>query len=349
MSVHDDAFGAVPGFDHWDEGLDGQPLSEAQLALQQDLSCFADGELDEARAAVAMMRIEDDADAASFLADLQGFAKAHRELADPDRLLARMAMMTGAAPLASDVEHRLASIFYQLGKAYLLAGLDPNTLLERVFEAEVAVDRTRLAGRGFVDGVVSAGRGSEDIDWQHTRALLNGRLERIEDPLEKAVRLLDHALEVDPDHEEARFYLAYLDAQQGRTMRAQERWTDLFDSALKAENRGHAAIQLGRLHQDEGNHRRALGWYRWILMSGLAAEDPRFWVVHFNIAMTWLAAGDQARSLDYFRSLIDARPDHVAEVAAVATQAPLLQETLEQDHGFAEALLARCPELFQTT
>lgn len=359
------AQGPPEGFEDWEKGVDGQPLSDSQLALQQDLSSLADGELDEGRAAGVMLRLESDSDASVFFDDLTRCAKMHRDMTDPDRLMAHMAAMTGASNLCTDLENRLATIFYQLGKAYLLAALDPDRVVERVFETAVPVEQTRVQGRGFVDGVLLssdeepiADLGSErsdvrgrdvrghGVDWENARSMLNGRLERIEEPLEKARRLLEQALSVAPDHEEAQFYRAYLDAEQGRKLLARERWAQLFDTALLSANRGHAAIQIGRLHQGEGNHREALRWYRWILISGLFKQDERFWVVRFNIAMTYLEMGDHDRCLDYFKGLIDSQPQHVAEMAHMASQAPLLQEVLLKRPSFANDLISRCPELF---
>ena len=178
MTTFDASEGLAPdpdawAFDAWEDGPDGLPLTESQLALQQDLSALADGELDEGRAAVAMLRVEGDPHAQAFLEDLERCAKLHRDFADPDRLMARIAAMTGGTPLADDLEHRLASIFYSLGKAYLLAALDPDALVERAFEAAAPIDRTRLAGRGFVDGVLASGQGADGAtDWAQARGLL---------------------------------------------------------------------------------------------------------------------------------------------------------------------------------
>ena len=351
------AKGSAPGNDAWETGVDGQPLNQAQLELQQDLSCLADGELDESLAVSVMFKLESDDEAAAFFEDLTRCAKMHRDMTDPERLMARMAMMTGASDITTDLENRLATIFYQLGKAYLLAALDPDRVIERAFEAAVPVEQTRVQGRGFVDGVLltgeddplSAGLGGRqgNTDWATARTMLNGRLERIDDPLEKARRLLQQALDVSPEHEEARFYRAFLDAQEGRKLLARERWVDLFDSALDPANRGHAAIQIGRLHQGEGNLREALRWYRWIPISGLLEQDDRFWVVRFNIAMTYLEMGDRDRCLDYFKCLIDSQPQRAAEMAHMATQAPLLQKVLQQHPDFANDLIHRCPELFE--
>ncbi len=331
-------------FDHWNDGL-----SQAQSALQQDLSCLADGELDEATATRVMLRLEEDPESRAFFEDIQRCAETHRDVADPDRLFARLAMMTGAeaAPEEIDLTHRLASIFYKLGKAYLLAALQPDTLVERAFEDVVPVENTRVQGRGFVDAILIGDKArGERVDWEMARKMLNGRLERIEDPLEKARKLLLQAMETDPSHEESRFYLAYLHAQQGKRLKAVQIYQDLFDTAISAENRGHAAIQLGRLYQDEEDWGRALTFYRWVPISGLLAQDDRFWVVRFNIAMSYLGRGDRERALDYFRQLIDSQPDKSPEVAHMAAQAPLLRQVCEGDDRFATALHRRCPEMF---
>ena len=81
MTTFDASEGLAPdpdawAFDAWEDGPDGLPLTESQLALQQDLSALADGELDEGRAAVAMLRVEGDAQAQAFLEDLE-IGRAH--------------------------------------------------------------------------------------------------------------------------------------------------------------------------------------------------------------------------------------------------------------------------------
>jgi hypothetical protein len=102
------------------------------------------------------------------------------------------------------------------------------------------------------------------------------------------------------------------------------------------------------MYHDEGKGRKALAYYRWVPMSGLLASDERFWYVRFNIAMAYLDLGDHARTLDYFRLMIDSRPDRIDEMVHMAVGAPALREALERVDGFAEAIAARCPELFAT-
>ena len=285
----------------------------------------------------------------------------HRDVADPQRLLARVAALTGAEvsgagfdgagagddqARAIELVSRLASIFYQLGKAYVLAAhrLDHRT---RVFEQAVPVEPTRARGRGFVDGVLSTGgEHLGGVDWRGARGLLNGRLKQIESPLEKGRCLLLEALEVDPSHEEARIYLAFLHASEGRTLQAAEEYRAVFRTALEERNRGHAAIQLGRLHDAEGNHRRALACFRWVRASGLVRREPRFFFVDFNIGVQYAHLGSVERSLEAFRRLLDANPHRMAEISGLFASSRGLQTIVEARREFFERLVAACPELF---
>lgn len=346
----------------------GAELSATEVALQEDLSCLVDGELDEAAAARVMVQMEESEACRAFFDDAMRYVRLHKDMADPARLEARLATLSGAIdgapgadPMANiaaeaeriDLVHRLATIFYQLGKAYVLAGVDLNSFRERVFESAVGVDPgtsqadAKTAGRGFVDGVLLTGRDAKTgVDWRQARHLLNGRLERIAEPLEKGRRLLHQAIETDSDHEEAKIYLAFLMAHEGKTLRAAEIYRDVFDTALSQENRGHAANQLGRLYNAEENWRKAITCWRWVTTTGLADNDPRFWMARLNIALAYAYAGDQKRSLDYFRQLLDLHPDRATDVAQVVGDTDQLRTAIDSQPGFLDAFFARCPELF---
>jgi len=278
---------------------------------------------------------------------------------NPDELFAHVALLRAQdeaklsdfEKISANVEsieliNRLATVFYQLGKAYALSAIDPGyrTL---IFEAVVAVDRTKSAGRGFVDGVLMRGEGDlGGLDWNEARHSLNGRLERINDPLEKAHRLLAECLDADPSHEEARLYLAYLHAHEGKTLKAAKEYKEVFDTAIDDRNRGHAAMQLGNLHGREEDYRKALACYRWITISGLDKADDRFFGARFNIGKCWVMLGERERALQTFRELLDTHPDHVVEVAKYFAGAPSLRSSIDLIPGFPEELVARCPELF---
>ncbi|MCP3916410.1 MAG: hypothetical protein GY711_12705 [bacterium] len=343
-------------FHDWEAGL-----TSSQIALHQDLSCLVDGELDEAAAARVMVQLEESPECREYFDDIQRFAVLHKDVAEPDRILARMAMLTGADLSAeaesADLVHRLATIFYQLGKAYVLAAIEPDAFAERVFESAVPVESTQVQGRGFVDGVLTRsedraenraenvmGRG---VDWRGARQMLNGRLERIEDPIEKGRKLLDQALEVDAGHEEAKVYLAFLYNHEGKTLKSAELYREVFNTAVKEENRGHAAIQLGRLYKHNDEPQKALAYWRWVTISGLADADDRFWVARWNIGSLYTTLRNQDRALYYFRKLLDVHPGRVSDLAYQFASFPETRAEIASQEGFTEALVETCPELFQ--
>lgn len=325
---------------------------EVCLTFQADLSALADGELDVSASTRAVAHLEVCSGCHDFFDDVREMARVHRDIADPDALLARVSSLTGHELFrqaeSHDLASRLATIFYQLGKAYVLLATDKQYRND-VFEPAVRVEAEKTRGRGFVDGVLESGRGEGvDVDWQSARHMLNGRLTRIEEPLQKGRRLLEEALSIDPDHEEARLYRAFVHAHEGRRMRAAEDLRYVFDSAMDEVNRGHAAVQLGKLYSAEGDHRRALVCFRWVTMSGLADIDARFYFARYNAAICYLNLGRVERSLVTLRELLDHHPGEASKIAeALSTSSPKLQERMATAPGFAEGVIERCPELFQ--
>lgn len=333
------------GTDWWVEDL-----AEVCVQFQLDLSCLVDGELDEVAGANAIAHLEDCGVCRTFFDDARNQVRAHRELADPDGLLARYSTLLGERA-GTDLEatglvQRLATIFYQLGKAYVLAATDPGFRM-RVFEKAAHVASLQRRGRGFVDGVLASGRGGAgDVDWEEARHMLNGRLERIESPLEKGRRLLDEALASDPDHEEARLYLAWLDAHEGKRIRAARAFRQIFRSSISDENRAHAAVQLGKLLGEEGEHKKAIACNRWVVASGLAERDPRFFFARFNLGVHHAALGESERCVLAFRQLLDLHPTRAAEIARFFQRSALTLALIRRQPGFAENLIHTCPELF---
>ena len=336
-------------FDHFEE-FEAGPCT----AFQVDLSCLLDGELEDQAAARAVGHMEACALCRAFVDDTRAHMRLHKDIHDEARLQARLSMLVGgdwareAARAAESVDlvHALATIFYQLGKAYVVAAVDPGWR-EKIFEAVVPIAAKQGEGRGFVDGVLRGGRqAGTRLDWTRARAMFNGRLERLESPLEKGRKLLEEALDCDASHEEAALWLAYLHAHEGKRLVAAEEYRRIFDEAIRTENRGHAMMQLGRLHSSEEDWRGATRCWRWITISGLADSDERFWAARFNLGMVHALAGNRARSLQYFRALLDRHPARAAEVAELVARSPKLRAAIDAQPGFPEALLNTCPELF---
>ncbi len=341
---------------HW-VGSSFEDATDLCSRFQFDLSRLVDGDIDEWAAGRALVHLETCEGCSDFFEDTRRCVQLHRDMTDPDRLLARLTLLFGRDPSQSqealeldlvgvELKARLATIFYQLGKAYVLVGTN-SEYRQRVFEEAVPVESTRLRGRGFVDGVVLGGRDGEgSVDWRHARGMLNGRLEAIADPLEKGQRLLEEALAVDSSHDEARLYLAHLSATRGQKMRAVEEYRQIFRTAIEDANRGHAAVQLGLLYDAEHDHRGALRCFRWVTISGLADRDERFFFTRFNIGLHYAHLGRVDESLAAFRKALDAHPTRLAEIAELFADSPRLQAAIEAHPGFLPALAATCPELF---
>jgi tetratricopeptide (TPR) repeat protein len=324
------------------------------LDFQADLSALVDGELDDAAATRAIAHLEVCAGCHDFLDDTRSMVATHRDIANPDALLTRFSALTGQELMeqaeSAQLVNRLATVFYQLGKAYVLAATNDDYRND-VFEPAVRVEFEKTRGRGFVDGVLASGRDSgSDVDWSEARHMLNGRLTKIESSLEKGKRLLEEALTIDADHEEARLYRAFVHNHEGRRMRAAEDLRYVFDTAMDESNRGHAAMQLGKLYGAEGDHMRALVCFRWVTISGLADANPRFFLARYNAAICYLHLNSADRSVQVFRDLLDRHPDQAERVAdALVESSPMLQEKMASLEGFAENLIQTCPELFASS
>ncbi len=325
-----------------------EDLTPELLDLQVNISCLVDGELDEAAACQVMEQIERDPSCKEFFEDCLMQVRLHKDTADPSRLFERFEALTGKAPEAHaapfELVHQLATIFYKIGKAYVLSEVDPEYRV-RVFDKAVEVESTKRWGRGFVDGILERG-GAPELDLVSARHMLNGKLARIEGAVEKGKRLLDEALTIDPGHEEALLYRAFTDVRENRTLRAEKSFQKVFDTALDERNRGHAAVQLARLYFAEEEFRKATAFLRWLLVSGVESREERFFVVRFNIGVYYAHWRKPERALQYFRSLLDRHPGRVREISELFLAAPTLRPVIESQAGFSEALLDTCPELF---
>ena len=108
----------------------------------------------------------------------------------------------------------------------------------------------------------------------------------------------------------------------------------------------HAAIQLGLLFATQKEYRRSIACFRWVIASGLADEDDRFFVARFNVGIYYARLREQGRSLRAFRALLDRHPGRVSEVADLFLHSEETRRVIEAQKGFPEALVATCPELF---
>lgn len=341
---------------------DIDPMESAEReAFQADVSAFLDDELDERAVARTVERLEADRECAEFFDSIQQSLEAHREVArtgmdqNPAEFFAgTLRQLLGSKASGATLEdqqlaHRLAVVFYQVGKAYVLTGCDPDWR-QRVFERPVEVDHERASARGFVDGIAERAEGARvaGLDWASKRHLLNGTLERIEEPYAKARRMLEECLAIESDYEPALLWLASLDRLEGKALRAARGFERVFEEGISQENRAHAAMQLGKIHAAEGDYREALRYYRWVGLSGELDRDRRFFPAGFNAGACYIHLRQGDRAIETFRSLLDDHPDQASELAGFFAGSPELQRVVSSLPGLLETLFESCPELFQS-
>ena len=335
-------------------------------AIQLDLSCMVDGEADEAAVRRALIHVEVCSECHGFLENVRGHLELHRDLCDPRLLMRRLRTIDGLELFTrSSIRanlRRLSEYFYQLGKAYLLLATDQRYMLQ-VFDEPVPIAGLEKRGRGFVEDQLASRRSpaeseaADDLleldleagssyDWVKARSLLDGRLERAPQNLEKARKLLEEALLVRPSYAEARLYLGFYHQHAGDHARAELEYRRVFETARKIRNRAHAAVQLGVLQHERGELQSAVRCFRWVTRAGLVRRDGRFFFVFYNLALLYARLGDFERCTKCFEILHHRHRAQGAEIERFLARADAFKETLREQPELAADLARSCPRWF---
>ncbi|MBK9385189.1 MAG: hypothetical protein IPN34_10285 [Planctomycetes bacterium] len=335
-------------------------------AIQLDLSCMVDGEADEAAVRRALIHVEICSECHGFLEHVRGHLELHRDLCDPRLLMRRLRTIDGLELFTrSSIRanlRRLSEFFYQLGKAYLLLATDQRYLLQ-VFDEPVPIAGLEQRGRGFVEDQLSSRRSPSErdvmddlgeleleagssYDWVKARSLLDGRLEKAPQSLEKARKLLEEALLVRPSYAEARLYLGFYHQHAGDHARAELEYRRVFETARKIRNRAHAAVQLGVLQHERGELQSAVRCFRWVTRAGLVRRDGRFFFVFYNLALLYARLGDSDRCTKCFEILHHRHRAQGAEIERFLARADAFKETLREQPELAADLARSCPAWF---
>ena len=322
------------------------------LPFQRDLSCLVDGELDGGAVKRVLIHLEVCGDCSSFFGEVRNAVRLHRDLCEPGQLLDRFMLPSGervySEMAANETFRRLAGIFYELGKAYLLLGSDPKFVTE-VFHEPVQVVAAKNQGRGYVDAIIEKGEQSlveQDYDWIEARHLLNGALADVEDNLTRGRVLIEEALILRPNFAEARLYLGWYHQLRGGLKRAASEYRRVFRTAGHLTNRVHAAIQLGQLHTTAGDYPRAAGCYRWAISAGALRLDRKFFFLIYNLAVAYARMGEWKLAQTCFQRLVGDYPDRMESVRGYLRGAQGFQRLLRRESSFRDVLEDECPDLF---
>ena len=304
--------------------------------FQRDLSALLDSELPEKSARKSLVHLEACADCSEFFQAIRLQALAHQDMAIPGSLARRLRRFRGhdlfEGMTDSEIVRRLASALYELGKSYALAATEGDFLLE-IADAPVAIE-------SFRGGEASrALHAAQETGACLVPAGILGDESGQDDFLEEADVFLGEALRLKPNFAEARLYRGFVMHARGKPKEAKAEYREVFLRTDRLTNRGHAAVQLGMLYDETGEHKKALRLYRWVVASGLLNRRPEFVFVLHNIAVELLSLGETEEAAKMFRSIRAGHPKLWESSRAWLRASPALVARLEADKS--------CRQLFE--
>jgi tetratricopeptide (TPR) repeat protein len=330
----------------------------------QDLSDYVDGEFaDSAERLVAHM---------SSCSGCHEYTVTLREMSTLNRAAAQqgelhdeaLADQVDAGTLFSSITRNLvdekraalARLFYEVGKAYVLAG---NRALQERRQQSLAVASQPLPIRGTeararrvlrdAEQLGAAGgrpSGSTLLLKRSRQLFAHGPDRRSAGALTKGRRFLEEALALDEALDEARLYLGFHHAVVGRPDRARVQLRKVYLQGADPVHKLMALQSLGKLHSEGGDYRRAIDCYEEVVKSEEAGRAPGLFPSFLNLAVNYAKAGDADKSVELFASLagrFEERRDQIRELLARKIG---FQAILERNTAFKRDLLARAPALF---
>ena len=276
--------------------------------IQADLSAMLDGELDAAVVRRVLVHSDVCPSCRAFLDGIRNQARAHRELAacglteadGADAILAEVddGQVVGRSQMRVqelrvrllENQRQLAKILYELGRGFVLMGLDPA--FSRVVAREpVPVPDMCLRGRNLLDEVERMSSNGEfhlGKEWVRAKVLFSQR--DVQDPVEnlaKGKRLLREALMLWGDYHEARIYLGHAYQVERRHDRAIKEFSRVLEDASDPIMRAYALENLGNLYLELERYQEAVDLFNELIESGVIDKEPRFHTTYFNLALAY--------------------------------------------------------------
>ncbi len=272
------------------------------LPIQADLSAMLDGELDAAVVRRVMIHSDVCPSCSAFLKGIRNQARAHRELAACQLI---DGLDVGARELVGDriegdrvaeqlrsrlLENRrqLAKVLYELGRGFVLMGVDPS--FSRIVAREpVPVPDMCLRGRNLLDEVERLStREQIHVGQEWVRAKVLFRQRDLSNPVEnlaKGRRLLRETLMLWDDYHEARIYLGHAYQVENKHSRAIREFQRVLDRSVNVVIRAFALENLGNLHLQQGSFDKAIELFLELVGSGVIDQEPRFHTTYFNLSL----------------------------------------------------------------
>lgn len=277
-------------------------------------------------------------------------------LVDPAGLFASI-----AGNLVEEKRETLARLFYEIGKAYALAG---NRALQDKRRQSVAHASRPLPIRGTEARARRELKDAEALERQVSQVGAKGRRagtglllrrsrqlfgspRRGSATLTRARRFLEEALALDATLDEARLYLGFRHAVVGRPDRARIQFRKVHVEGRTTLLRLLAAQSLGKLHSESGDYRRAIECYEEVVLSSETQQvAPELFPSFLNLAVNYAKAGDVDKSTDTFADLTQRFPERLPQIRELLARKQFFQALLNQNLTLKRTLDSRAPALF---
>ena len=337
--------------------------AESQLpacdAFVEDISALVDDELATDRAARLTDHIRACSGCSEFADGLRKLSELHRRTATAvdEPLIAKIdpqgLFKSITSVLVSDKQDALARLFYEIGRAYVIAG---NRELSDGNRRSLVAHTPALDIRGNEERARRMLREADALQeraaparrslFKHSRQLFErGRRER-SGALDRGRSFLEEALALEPALDEARLYLGFQFSISGRFERARVEFRKVYTGSGNAVHKLMALQSLGSVYEMCGDYARAAECYALVVADEAAGVEPRLFPSFLNLPVSCAKAGRCDDSVRHFEMLVQRFPQRVAQIRGLLSRKQSFAATLAHDTGLHDDLRRAVPQLF---
>lgn len=338
------------------------------IELEDDLHAFVDGELGTIEFDKVLNHVEECEHCQSVIEQLRQMARLHRASFNPEEMLE---FLDGAeifqnitSELLDEKINKVADLFYQIGKAYLMKGFNQKNSsrkggknaknnMRHIFRLRtqpLALEKSRMkTGRLFreIDGI-SRCSDSNSKQVKRARSFFWNQRKNTGNFLEIGRRFIEESLIIDPERAEPRLYLgAFFYAGIKNYAEAKKQFRKVLElKNLSKANRSDALINLGAIYTIECNYGEAKACFKEVVKSGIIKEYPRYYRSIIFLAITYAKLGEFEKSITFFKEIFSIFPKQIEKIRTEIWDLQSFQSVLEARQGFRKDLQNRIPVLF---
>lgn len=334
------------------------------LSLEGDLSAYVDGELEGIQAENVISHLYECSHCQGFVEHIRDLAHLHRTCSNEEAVLQAFdeqeMLQNITFELLDDKIEKVADLFYQIGKAYLVKAFAAKRRIEnsklskmrqyRVEARPLSLDSVKMkTGRLFRE-MDDLAKMSSTSNRRYKRAKLffrsRGNLRA--DYMELGRRFMEECLAVDPNRAEPRLYLgAYFDVAARNYKKAREQFRRVLAlPGVSEQYRAQAFINLGNMYVIEYRYAEALECFKDVAKSGVVKRYPQLFRGLIFLATTYAKLGDFEQSVRTFVETVKDYPKRVDEMRKALKSMRTFQNVVESQPSYRRHLEERLPVLF---